>query len=146
MTIVQLFPHDDRRIIPIAIPGFDAFWTAYPKREGANPKYPARIKFLVAIKSGADPQAIVDAAGRYADEMRRLNQYGTRLTCQAATWLHQRRWEDYPAPVEVAPGGFYALAGSPQIEAWDAHRMSTEGRTYPRDKKGGWWVPGEWPR
>lgn len=48
--------------------------------------------------------------------------------------------DEKPAPV-----GFYAPISSPQLEAWDDHRKRTEGKTYPRDKAGGWTFPTEWP-
>ena len=31
------------------------------------------------------------------------------------------------------------------LEAWDAHRMKTEGKVYPRNKKGGWRFPSKFP-
>lgn len=42
---------------------------------------------------------------------------------------------------EAIENGFYAKAGSRQLDAWDKHR----GKPYPRDKDGGWMVPAEWP-
>lgn len=42
---------------------------------------------------------------------------------------------------EAVEQGFYAKAGSRQLEAWDKHR----GSPYPRDRDGGWMVPAEWP-
>lgn len=40
--------------------------------------------------------------------------------------------------------GFYAMFGSPELEAWEQHERST-GRTFPRDKRGGWQFPAQWP-
>jgi hypothetical protein len=81
---------------------FEEFWGKYPKRDGANPKEPARKKFLAAVKSGADPEAIIRAAKRSADEARSNGQIGTPYVPQAVTWLNQQRWGDYPALTVIA--------------------------------------------
>jgi hypothetical protein len=72
---------------------FENFWKSYPKREGANPKYPARKAFLAAVKAGADPLAIVAGAKGYAAHP--STKVATEYVAQAATWLRQRRWEDF---------------------------------------------------
>jgi hypothetical protein len=81
---------------------FEEFWGKYPKRDGANPKEPARKKFLAAVKSGADPEAIIRAAKRSADVARSNGQIGTPYVPQAVTWLNQQRWGDYPALTVIA--------------------------------------------
>jgi hypothetical protein len=50
-----------------------------------------------------------------------------------------------PASARNGGGGFYAVAGSDQLAAWDDHREATEGKRYPKDKSGGWHFPSEWP-
>lgn len=82
---------------------FDEFLKVYPKRDGANPKTPARKKFLAAVKSGVDPQAIIGAARRFAAEARERGQIGTPYVPQAMTWLSQQRWGDY-APIASSTG------------------------------------------
>lgn len=79
---------------------FEDFWKAYPKRKGANPKAPARKKFDLAVKSGADPGAIVGAARRYAAEMRGED---AKFVAQALTWLNQQRWSDYAVIEPTGP-------------------------------------------
>ncbi|WP_316159685.1 DnaA N-terminal domain-containing protein [Bradyrhizobium sp. SZCCHNRI3042] len=79
---------------------FADFWSAYPKRDGANPKEPARKKFLAAVKSGDDADAIIAGARGYAEELRRTNKLNTSYVAQAVTWLNQRRWTDYEAQPE----------------------------------------------
>jgi hypothetical protein len=32
-----------------------------------------------------------------------------------------------------------------ELEAWDAYRQRREGKTYPKDGKGGWTFPTQWP-
>jgi uncharacterized protein YdaU (DUF1376 family) len=73
--------------------GFEAFWQAYPKRDGSNPRMPAHKAWLVAVKSGTDPQTIIAAAKAYATDP--STKVGTPYVAQAVTWLHQQRWQDY---------------------------------------------------
>lgn len=40
---------------------------------------------------------------------------------------------------------FYTSFGSPQQIAWDSYREMKEGKRWPRDKRGGWQQPTEWP-
>lgn len=47
--------------------------------------------------------------------------------------------------IAVGTDGFYAPAGSQELEAWDDFRQRSEGKSYPRDAKGGWHFPGQWP-
>lgn len=82
---------------------FDEFWSVYPRRQGANPKEPARKKFEAACRAGEDPDKIIAAARRYAADMASQQQAGTPYVAQALTWLNQRRWDD--APITVLPFG-----------------------------------------
>lgn len=82
---------------------FERFWKTYPKREGPNPKHPARAKFESLIRSGVALRDLVSGAAAYADE--EAANIGTRHIAQTITWLNQRRWEDYAArsPPDVVP-------------------------------------------
>ena len=55
----------------------------------------ARTKWDSAIKSGVDPEIIINAAKAYGDEVRAENQIGTEFVCHARTWLNQKRYLDY---------------------------------------------------
>jgi hypothetical protein len=88
---------------------FEAFWREYPKREGPNPKAPAKKKFLALIASGEDADRIIEGARRCREDHSARNEIRTRYVAQAVTWLNQRRWEDYLA---IAPTGS-ADAGPP---------------------------------
>lgn len=125
---------------------FEDFWKVYPKRDGANPKAPARKKFLAAVKSGVDVEEIIAAAKRSAEEARAKGQIGTPYVPQAMTWLGQQRWGDYE-PVEdfKIANGFHAEPDSDELVAWEEYRMATEGKSWPRDKLGGWTFPTQWP-
>ena len=82
---------------------FNSFWQAYPKRRGSNPKVPARTKWDAALKSGVEPERIINSARAYADELRETGKLNTEFVCQAVTWLNQKRYEDYavdPGSVE----------------------------------------------
>lgn len=74
---------------------FEEFWKAYPRREGSNPKHPAKQKFDAAVQAGTDPEWIITGAKRYAAESKQQNIIQTPKVAQALTWLNQRRWGDY---------------------------------------------------
>lgn len=69
---------------------FEEFWGHYPKREGGNPKHPAKLKFITMVKQGADPDGIIQAAKSLALE----HPVPTRFVPMAQTWLNQHRFED----------------------------------------------------
>jgi len=81
---------------------FELFWEAYPAREGANPKEPARKKFLALVKSGVNPAKIIGGANAYANECQRVRQVGTQFVAGALKWLNESRWQDYQ-PKEADP-------------------------------------------
>jgi hypothetical protein len=70
----------------------------------------------------------------------------------AATW---RNWVRSTAEklgrspksqaVAVDDKSFYAKQDSEELEAWDAYGMKTKGKSFPRDKDGGWRFPAQWP-
>lgn len=130
---------------------FEELWAKKPKRDGANPKMPALKKFLRIVPFGevqgeAKAREIINACQRWAEAERKSEREGKETVAQLITWLNQSRWGDYPAPAaEAEPNGFYAVFGSPELDAWDAYRMDFEGRKYPRDKRGGWSFPTQWP-
>lgn len=80
---------------------FDEFWEIYPKRDGTNPRHPARKRFIAALKSGIEPDTIISGARTFAAECKERGHVGTPYVAQATTWLNQRRWGD--VPTEGAP-------------------------------------------
>jgi hypothetical protein len=84
---------------------FETFWRIYPHRgEFSDPKKPARLKFEVAVKRGADPADIIAGADRYRAH---VEQQGTeaRYRPQAQTWLNQERWtQKAPEPPRLRVG------------------------------------------
>jgi len=73
--------------------GFEEFWAAYPKRKGDAARAPAAKLFADAVRAGADPQTIIDAAKRFA--VAEARNIGTEFIMQAQKWLRNRRWLDY---------------------------------------------------
>lgn len=134
---------------------FERFWSAYPKRLGSNPKQPARMKFLKLVALGENEQAIVNGAHAYAQQQRSANKVGTEYIAMAVTWLNQRRWEDYDAPlnpVAAAAAKVFVEVDTPQWKAWEGWRRSCEGRGWPQTDRRtstgihrGFWFETEWP-
>lgn len=88
-------PEKDAAVATAAAESFERFWTAYPDREGGNPKHPAALKFLGLVRAGVDPEAIIAGAVAYA---RSVAGQDPRFVAQAVTWLNQRRWQDHHSP------------------------------------------------
>lgn len=84
---------------------FDDFWSAYPKRQGANPKSRAQEIFTKACQK-VDPEIIIQGAKAYAAMCRRDRSEGTKYVAQAVTWLGQERWgDDYAQPTQAQSCG-----------------------------------------
>ena len=82
---------------------FETFWRIYPsRRPHPNPKKPAALKFLAAVKRGIDPAAIIHGAEAYAGY---VTQHGkdSKFTKQAVTWLNQELWTETHEPGEDRP-------------------------------------------
>lgn len=113
------------RVAPIAKPSrpgkdetFERFRAAYPKRDGGNPKEPARKKFEAATKSGIDPEAIIRGALAFAAAEQKRGNVGTRFIPHAATWLNERRWEDFQAASAAAKPADEAASWRLVVENW----------------------------
>lgn len=93
---------------------FEKFWSAYPRREGSNPKQPALKAFNREVSAGADPEAIIGGARRYATDQTGKD---PRFVAQALTWLNQRRWEDEVSTAATGP----PIAEVPKFETHEEH-------------------------
>ena len=128
---------------------FDEFWLAYPRRDGPNPRKPAEQRFNSLVKSGVDPQTMIDAARELCEAERKRGNIGTRFIPQAITWLNQQRWSDHAAVAmmqlleasERASSKVHVKADTPQWRAWAQHL----GREPPQDRHFGWSFDSEWP-
>lgn len=78
---------------------FARFWAAYPRKVS---KAGAKAKFAGAVKAGADPEAVVAGAVRYAKEREGQD---VNFTKHPTTWLHNGCWEDEVTPARAGRGG-----------------------------------------
>lgn len=109
---------------------FDEFWQAYPKRDGSNPKEPARLKFEQAVKRGDDPEAIISAAKRYAEQQKRLGNLNTPYVKQAVSWLNAKSWlDDYGSPSQGAANDEFGAARD-MLARLDAAQIESYVRRY----------------
>jgi hypothetical protein len=77
--------------------GFDAFWSAYPRKEA---KGEARKAWGKAAKR-VDPAVIITGALAYHHDPNR----DPAFTAHPATWLNADRWEDDPLPPRPSANG-----------------------------------------
>jgi hypothetical protein len=73
---------------------FEAFWKAYPPRDGQNPRAIARREFIRQVKRGASPSDLVGAARAFRAECKTQDLLHTPYVPHARTWLYQERWRD----------------------------------------------------
>lgn len=118
--------------------GFDEFWKAYPRRVGKQ----EALKMYKRTLKLTTPEHIIKAAKKYAAE--RAGQ-DAQFTKHPGSWLNAGRWGDYDTDLTKAP----AAAAEPakvyvkfiDRDAWDEYGRRVNGKTYPRDRAGGWWFP-----
>lgn len=72
-------------------PDFGYLWEHFPRKQA---KIAAKKAWDKAIANGADPEAIVAGARRFAADPNR----DPMFTPHPATWLNEGRWEDEPLP------------------------------------------------
>lgn len=96
---------------PSSSEAFQKFKAAWPKRDGANPWLPAEKKFLALVKTGVDPEIMIEAAKSLAREEAARGNIGSKFVPQAITWLNQQRFQDHAAS---------SFEDEPQRVDWDA--------------------------
>lgn len=97
---------------------FARLFAAYPHRR-PNPRARALVAFArVVVEHGVDPEALIVAAGRWAEEVRRERIKSVSVP-HAATWLNQHDFEDYLTPDVPAS----AEPAQPEPEHPMAHPM-----------------------
>jgi len=98
---------------PRYTPEFERFWQAYPPRYGGSAKAEAARVFATLVQKGDDPEALIAAAGRFAEEMEQTERTNTSYVPMARTWLNQRRFEDYqPSDADLL------AEADPQAQRW----------------------------
>jgi hypothetical protein len=92
---------------------FAAFYAAYPRKRAPKDAEKAWAK---AIKGGADPAVVIEAAKRFA--AMRAGQDPT-FTPYPATWLNRGEWasEDEPTQLRVV-GGYQPFQSNRDPDAW----------------------------
>lgn len=88
------------------------FCAAYPKRSGDLGKAKGRVTFLALVRSGTDPERIIDGARRYSEFEKVIGKWGTEFVKQIPTFLNGRAWEEDfdPPPTPVPRNGRPTLA------------------------------------
>lgn len=117
------------------------FWQPYPR----TPVMSKAEAWKAWQKLSEEDQAkAIKAVPLYVSWLRSKPDHPAVHACR---FLTQRRFDGFePTALERATvAGFYAPATSPQLQAWDDYGQRTKGKTYPRDKAGGWRFPTEWP-
>jgi uncharacterized protein YdaU (DUF1376 family) len=110
-------------------PMFEKLWAIYPKREGINPKKPARAKYLKLVRDGADPDQIIAGVKHYA-ELEHKN-IGTKFIKTTSAWLNQ--WspeDDAPSPIATRAKStklMVKVGDNPQWKAWEKYFRTTRG-------------------
>lgn len=128
---------------------FEEFWQSYPRRDGPNPRKPAEQRFASLVKSGVDPQMMIDAVRQLCEAEQKRGKVGTQFIPRATTWLNEQRWSDHAAvamvqalaAAENLSKKVHIKAETPQWDAWVAHL----GKPPPQDRNFGWLFDSEWP-
>lgn len=80
------------------VASFDEFWTLYPRKVE---KKVALKAYLQVLKSGATPDALLQAVKGYLQQIER-DGTAVKFIKHPATFLHEDRWRDYlPQPEET---------------------------------------------
>lgn len=120
---------------------FAEFWLAYPRREGPNPRKPAKLVFDRLIAKGADPDRLIAAAQALAVE----NPSPTRFIPQSVTWLSQERFGDVEP---VISGDTFCPEDNPTTRLHVIrYRNEHDGAEPPRGIQGGkagYQIPTDW--
>lgn len=66
---------------------FAEFWTAYPRRSGANPRATAVTAYRQRLSEGVTPGTLLGGAVRYEAYMRATDKIGTPFVKTAVAWL-----------------------------------------------------------
>jgi hypothetical protein len=121
---------------------FEIWYSAYPLHKGRG----AALRAYKAAILKTEIDVLLFAAKAYAKQMHGREK---NFIPHPATWLNGQRWldEDLQPPKPQEPtsnGGVYVVYGSDAGDAWERdYRL--RGKIPPRDTRGGWYHPTEWP-
>ncbi len=121
---------------------FEIWYAAYPKHIGRG----AALRAYRTARKKADYLALLNAAKVAATKYSQSEQ---KFIPHPATWLNAERWQDEELlplkPQEPISNGLtYVEYGTEAGDAWERDYRS-RGKIPPRDKKGGWYHPSEFP-
>ena len=119
---------------------FDAFWSAYPTTRNMSKKEAWDVWRRLALE---DQALAVDAVPKYKQWLAGKGDRAPEVI-HACRFLSKRRFEGH-AQANGVTDQFYATFGSAELAAWDDYGRQTKRGTYPRDKRGGWHFPSQWP-
>lgn len=104
-------PADDGAVaVPLDPPGFAACWTAYPKRNGANPRIKAASAYRARLREQVTPDVMLAGTERYAAWCRATGKAGTETVMQAVRFFGTERAFLVP----------WQTAGQADADEWDA--------------------------
>lgn len=105
-----------------------------------------------AIAEGLSAYEIDREAARFRDYWKgRAGSGGVKLDWKATwqNWIRStaEKLGKTPRRPDGAPASnmFHAKFGSEELDAWDNYARGKTGKSMPRDAKGGWTVPTQWP-
>lgn len=114
---------------PAAPPSrFEEFWRECPRRDGANPRKPAETRFNSLVKTGLDPQMLIDEAVKWRRAEEGRSKIGTPYVARVTTWLGEQRWSDHAATAALQLLGGEAA----QFPIEDAVKMFAKGGYWSR--------------
>jgi hypothetical protein len=123
---------------------FEKFWAAFPTDPGMSKSVAAQAW---AKLTQEEQQTATDCIPAFKDWASQQGESYRML--HACRYLSQRRFEGFREKAERmkerASSGFYVQPDSDEMWEWDNYLKRKTGRASPRDSKGGWNHPSQWP-
>lgn len=120
------------------------------RRHVIPPEYqPSERVFELAAKMDIPRSAVLAKAEDLKTWAESTGELKASWDATLLVWLRRDRSKlavSSEGPVKLSElTGFYAEFGSPEQDAWDSYYRRTKGLNAPRDKRGGWRFPSQWP-
>lgn len=123
---------------------FEAFWAAFPTDAGMSKLEASKAWNRLSEEDREAATKCIPAFKAWVTE-----QGDHYRTVHACRYLSQRRFEgfkDKAAKAEFRQStSVYVQPASDEMFAWDSYLKSKTGRPSPRDSRGGWSHPSQWP-
>ncbi len=121
---------------------FEIWYSAYPRHKSRGDALKAYRKVRKTVDAEVLLVGAKAAARKYAGTDQQFTPY-------PASWLNGEEWKDEdlqpkPAQEPTSNGLIYVEYGTDAGDAWERHYRS-KAKIPPRDKKGGWYFPTEYP-